>query len=325
MPTKTAIDFVQETVAHPPTGSPLGHHFIQAYNENKWNWFLRYVRCLVPDHTPTPLIYGGAIHSALEYVYKQWDVEGMVYVFREVLSAREKEYADPDRFRTDLGRGPQELLFWANEWLEHDKQYWKVLAVEEDMQVPLPADLTMTMRLDLIVQDKENGDILVRDHKTTGWSVGGTVNSMDQQDQVTAYLYGLSQVHPDWYRLCQGLQPDILYHKGNVMKAARPTILTRTKHDLQRYAVELSGLLTEMSQKVLAYIQGSHSPYALFPRNGKDSAMFGRVDYEDLQRAVLPANPLEAPPGYVVDEETLNNVLQPFLRKAEQLAEAGSA
>jgi len=64
---------------------------------------------------------------------------------------------------------------------------------------------------------------------------------------------------------------------------------------------------------------GTHHPYQLFPRNGKDAAMFGRVSYPDLQRLPLPNDPTVAPPGYRIDEETQQNVLRPFLETSDHI------
>jgi hypothetical protein len=317
-----ATAFIEREINNPPSGSPLGFHFISAYNENKWEWFLRYVRALVPIHTPTALIYGGAIHSAFEYVYTHTDVDGMVLVFKKLLQSRRDEYSDTEAYEKDLKRGPQELVFWANSWLDYDLTNYDLLGVELPIEAPLVDPLKMTMRLDLVKRDKETGDVLIVDHKTTGWSVSGTVSSMDVQDQATAYLYGLQQVHPKWYSRCLGLEPDILYHRGNSMKAERPTILTRTRDDLARFRLEMQGLMVEMAQKVQAYVEGRYHPYQLFPRNGKDAGMFGRVDYADLQRGPLPKDPRQAPAGYRVDHELLENVLEPFMEGVTTWEEA---
>lgn len=319
--TRTAKDFAEEKIASPSGGTHLGYHFISKYIENPWEWFLKYVRCLEPEHTPTALIHGGAFHDALEYGYLHGDPEGMVYVYREIMASRREEYADPQAYEQDVARGPKELLYWANQWLEHDRREYEILGVELPLEVPLPGDLTMTMRLDLVVRSKKDRDVYIIDHKTTGWSISGTVKSMDIQDQVTAYLYGLSQVRPDWSKSCLGLIPDVIYHKGSVIKAERPTVLTRTRSDLWRFSLEMQGALTEMAQKVTAFARGQYHPYQLFPRNGKDAAMFGRVDYPDLQRMPLPADMREAPPGYRIDHDRMENVLRPFMEASEALTQ----
>lgn len=297
----TREEFLAEKVASTGGASAIGHHFIQAYNENKWGFYLRYVRGLRPRHTKPALLFGGAIHDAKEGYYRfGYDTDLMIDTFVGVMNARKGLYEDREVYDEDLDRGRKMLVYWANTWEAEDRATYRVVEVEGAHTFALANGLPVSVRWDLLVQRLDNGKYYLFDTKTTGFSVRKSYDSVVGQDQATMYLLGVSKVYPE--RQVVGLIPDILYKRQSVVKAERPGVVLRSRRALVEYEQELIGLHVELTQKIIALEQGFPYPHMLFPRNGKDDTFFG-TEWPDVYRATLPTDPLKAPPGYVVDEE----------------------
>lgn len=287
--------------------SSAGHHYIQAYNENKWSFYLRYIRGIVPLHTKPPLIFGGAIHDAKEafYLY-DFSMDACIETFEEVMKDRALEYEDASTHADDLARGRKMLLFFGSSYAERDREKYELIEVEGSHEFRLANGLPVTVRWDLLARDRLTKKYYLFDTKTTGYSIPASYKNVEGGDQATMYMLGVSKIYPELYRNLAGLIPDILYKKGNVTKAERPGVVMRTRNELIEYEQELIGLFNELSQKVEALEGGFQYPHMLFPRNGKDDSMFGS-DYPGVYRGVLPRDLERAPPGYRIDTEILEN------------------
>lgn len=300
--------------------SSLGHHFIQAYNENKWGFYLRYIRGLESNYTKPALVFGGALHDAKEAFYRfHFDTTKMIETFRGVLEARKKEYEDPTTFERDITDGPKMLFYWANTWGPVDEYEYEIVEVEGSHEFQLANGLSVSVRWDLLARHLETGKYYLFDTKSTRYSLTKSYQSVEGQDQATMYLLGLSKVYPGIFRSTIGLVPDIIYKssRGNVMKAERPGIVMRGKNALREYEQELIGLHMELSQKVAALETGFPYPHMLFPRNGKDDSFFGS-DWPDIYRTPLPRDPSKAPPGYHVNQDIIDaGPMNPALRSTE--------
>jgi len=297
--------FIQGKTSTPGGASAIGHHFIQAYNQNKWGFYLRYIRGLRKKTTKPPLIFGGCIHDAKEAYYAfGFDEDFMLDVFLEVMNARQKEYEDHNVYLKDVERGRKMLFFWANTWGEADQAAYDIIEVEGQHEFQLANGLPVSVRWDLLAQRKDNKKYYLFDTKTTGYSVMKSYESVTGQDQATMYLLAGSKVYPN--ASIVGLIPDIMYKRQSVVKAERPGIVLRSKRDLVEYEQELIGLHMEMTQKIIALEQGFPYPHMLFPRNGKDDSFFG-TEWPDIYRGGLPSDPKKAPVGYVIDETLIDN------------------
>lgn len=298
-------DWLDDKITTPGGASTLGHHFIQAYNEDKYGFYLRYIRGLRPAHTKPALLFGGAIHDAKEAFYTfSYNEDVMVTTFNTVMDARRDQYDDPETFNEDRSRGTKMLLYWANEWSRHDEDTYDILEVEGSHTFTLANNFTVSYRNDLLVRRRDNNNVYIIDTKTTGYSVAKAFDSVQGQDQATMYLLGAQRTYPSLKIV--GLIPDILYKRSSVIKAERPGIVFRSRQALLEYEQELIGLHVELTQKVIALEQGFPYPHMLFPRNGKNDSVFG-TQWPELYRMPLPADPHKAPAGYVVDHDLINN------------------
>ena len=311
-PLKVPIDtpfkeWLDMKIATKRGASSAGHHYIQAYNENKWSFYLRYIRGIVPLHTKPPLIFGGAIHDAKEafYLY-DFSIDACLETFDKLMRDRRVEYESLETYTEDLSRGKKMLLYWGNTYAESDKEEYELIEVEGSHEFTLANGLPVTVRWDLLVRSRKTNKYYLFDTKTTGYSVPASYKSVEGGDQVTMYLLGVSKVYPSIMSSLVGLVPDILYKKGNVVRAERPGIVMRNRNDLIEYEQELIGLFNELSQKVEALEGGFQFPHMLFPRNGKDDSMFGS-DYPGIYRGTLPRDLEHAPPSYRIDKEILEN------------------
>lgn len=286
---KTKEQFLNDKLTAERSSSPAGHHFIQLYNTNKWNFYLKHVLGLEPVKTKPPLIFGGAIHDAKESLYLYEDPDFAIELFHTILENRKPEYEDSTQYEKDYERGGKMLMTWCNTYLQTDLETMEIIEVEGSHTFDLANGMHTTVRWDLLARQKSTGSVYLFDTKTTGWSIPGTYTSVQNDDQSTMYLLALKKVYPELYRRSVGLIPDIMYQRQNVVKAERPGIVLRTERELIEYEQELIGLFVEMSQKVQHLQQNPDwPPHMLFPRNGKDESMFKGSEYHDIYRSPLP-------------------------------------
>jgi len=307
--------WLSNKLTEPSGPSNAGFHFISYYLQDPWKFFLKYVLGLEPEHTPPALVFGKSIHDAIEAMLLFGSVDDMTKTFTETLKARRKEYADEKTFENDLRRGPEMLLVWANTWYEHDMQTRELIDVEATENVELANGLIMTIRTDVRWKDKSTGKVIIDDHKTTSWSVKGHYNGLQIDDQSTAYIWGTAKKHPDWRVL--GLQPDVLYQKGTVVKAERPGLVVRTPYELKAFELKMIGVTQEINQKVKTYLEDpgyQQVPEYLFPRNTKDEKFFSGSSYHDVYRQPPPRK--NAPLGFRWNEQ-LREQLTTYLKEAE--------
>lgn len=310
-PLKLPIDrpfdaFLHEKVTSTGGASAAGHHFIQAYNQDKWGFYLQYVRGLRPKHTKPALVFGGALHDSKEafYLYN-YDIDAMMSTFKAVMNSRSREYEDPSVYAKDIQDGEKMLLYWANTWADEDAKTFDIIEVEGSHDFLLANGFRASVRWDLLVRNRDTHKYYLMDTKSTRYSVDKTYQSVEGQDQVTMYLLGLSRVYPGIMPYVVGLVPDIMYKRQTRVDAARPGVVFRSARELIEYEQELIGLHIELSQKMEALEQGFPYPHMLFPRNGKDNSYFGN-EWPDLYRSPLPSDPTKAPVGYVIDQSLID-------------------
>lgn len=299
-------DFLQQKTSSDGGASAAGHHFIQSYNQDKWGFYLQYVRGLRPIYTKPPLLFGRAVHDAKEafYLYEA-DPDAMITTFMAVMKHLQKDYENRTDWQKDMTDGQRMLDVWYKTWTDEDWNTYRVREVEGSHTFALASGLEVSVRWDLLMERIDDGKLVLFDTKTTRYSVPKMYDAVAMQDQATMYLLGLSRVYPAEKHKIIGLVPDIMYARQSVVRAERPGVVMRSPRELLEYEQELIGLHMEMTQKLEALEAGFSLPHLLFPRNGKDNAYFGG-DWPNVYRAELPSDPYEAPPGYVVDTRLID-------------------
>jgi len=208
------------------------------------------------------------------------------------------------------------LLTWANKFYQADKSERELIDVEQVESVTLANGLSMTIRTDARFRDLSTGKVIIQDHKTTGWSIKGHAQGLQIDDQSTAYIWGTRKSHPSWDVL--GLEPDILYNRGNVFDAARPHVVLKSPYELKAFELKMIGKTTELNQKVRTYLEDpsyQKVPEYLFARNSKDEKFFSGSEYHEIYRQPPPRPDKPAPIGYKWNPqltEQLSSYLESF-------------
>ncbi len=262
--------------------SPSGYHYYALFKECPRKWYIKYVLGLVPQFTAPPLIFGGAIHEAVAMYYqKGFDLDVLVNGFRAELTARKDEYESPAKFLEDIEKGTIMLDTWASTWRDWDRERIEILEIETEYTIPIgPAErqFDFTIRPDRVVRRLDDGKILLPDVKTTGWSVDKTMDNARRDDQLTSYIWGYNKTHEE---KAEAAQVDVMYARGRVTDAQRSEDIIVTRFAQQQFEMGLYGLITDITQKVLAL---EKYPWPLlFPRNARVCGMFG-CEYEPICR-----------------------------------------
>lgn len=307
--TKAAREAFLDEKTSPLDGgaSPAGHHYIQEYNQNKWSFYLRYVRGLESKFRKPALLFGGVIHDAKEAFYRsEGDMDFTVDAFKKILDAKKSLYEDPATHTKDLNDGVKMLLHWGATYGASDFENYELLEIEGKHSFELVNGMRASVRWDLLARDRRTSKYYLFDTKTTRYSISKSYQSVEGQDQATMYALGLSRVYPEIFESYVGLVPDIMYKRQSVVSSERPGIVLREKREIVEYEQEIIGLHIELSQKIKALKEGFPWPHMLFPRNGKDDSFFGS-DWPDIYRAALPKDLAKAPVGYTVNQEIIEH------------------
>jgi hypothetical protein len=271
--------------------SGSGFHFYSDYQKCQQYFYWRYVKNLDTKFKAPPLIFGTAVHAALE----SWYIDQMnggkdlelrkanaLQTFIKSMEAEEGEYAEHDYYIIDRDRGFKLVSNYFDQYPD-DERLWKILAVEESVQMVLPTGDIFTGTVDLKVQI--DGRIYIVDHKTTGWGMSQCMRSLEASDQSTGYTMIHNVMHPDQEAV--GLIYNVLRSVKSVTEYSR-TMVVKPKSEQKRFAREIADGFGEIVQKM-------GDPNACFRRNTQNCFAYNRAcPYLELCQGA----PLEALMGY---------------------------
>ncbi len=244
---------------------------------------LRYLESIVPSIETAPLAFGQAVHTCKEIFYRskgdsmQALLAGMEYLEQH----RGSFTAEDGAYQAARDRLTKGWAVWLSTFGPSDFSRYRILGVEEPIELTLASGLLVTMRLDLHVKDLETGAFWVCDTKTTSYGLQPMFKALEQDDQMTGYIWALHHLHADQPSSIGGAFGDVLYQKGEVSKAERRFIV-RSKKDLRVWELGTTGTLQEISQKAQAFNDG-YPHEVIFPRHGGWCAHFP-CDYTDICR-----------------------------------------
>lgn len=279
--------------------SRCGFHFFSAYQQCPWQWYLRYVVGLEPDHVSKFLSFGTAIHAALEAFYVAMrdalgvTVDDMIECGIATLDATRPSYAKADEYDADRARLPNFVRAWYDAHALADMRTYDVIEVEKEITFPLPGDFEMTVRKDVTLRERGSGRIEVLEHKTTSRSVSQMATSVALSLQVDTQLIGTAHdLHVDPSNVV--VVPDVIYQRMNgPVRAERPYAISRSPRELRDAEAHFAGLAMETTAKVASL--ESMPPEVLFPRNGAWCGQGLGCAYLDICRQ---ATPTCAPVGF---------------------------
>ncbi len=156
--------------------------------------YYRIIRGLVPrDERPrTPLLFGQAVHLALEHYYKGATPEATIKVFEDYF--RPHETMEDDLRTMETGRSLLRAYF------KQVRDEFEVVEVERPFRVTLAEDdhgeplVEYAGRLDLVIRWSSTGRLRIMEHKTTS-RLGRFIQ--DPNNQGMGYMWGAAKLYPD--------------------------------------------------------------------------------------------------------------------------------
>lgn len=162
---------------------------------SKWQhsprcFWWRYIRNLELADTADYLIWGGAVHTLLEHLYEGRSVTDAFELMRD-----EGDLDDLDRLEVEGNYHTEGALrVLADEYaeqLEEDVERFEIVDVERNKEYNLTNSVAWLGKLDLILRDREDGEIYIMDHKTTSKKVSSSyyVDRYSHDQQMTSYWW----------------------------------------------------------------------------------------------------------------------------------------
>jgi hypothetical protein len=223
-------------------------------------------------------MFGKTMHTGMEAYYKSLqksDHTGEAVfagkeAFKRDLESYREVYILGQQFDDDLHRGQRLIEDYG---IHYYNDHFKVVAVEETMELPLSDNSIFTGRLDLAVVSQE-ARLYIVDHKFTGWSLSSFAKSIKVSDQGTGYLLLWNSTHPKEMQ-ASGVMFNICRNYKGATDFLRP-IIYKTEKDIEDFRLEIVEDFKEMYSRL-------SNPNALWPKNTDRCFDYNRpCEYQDL-------------------------------------------
>lgn len=251
--------------------SESGFHFVQAYQNCKRKFYNRYVRGLEPTYSSPAILLGTAGHAGMEEWYTQHKAGSQVSkkikfatdrAIAEVEARREKYY---DPAKMEVHKRQLRDIF-QQYGLHYSNEPFRVLGIEHSLEAPLKYGDVLTGRVDLSTL-RNDGQLMIMDHKFTGWSLENFKRSVKASDQTASYMYLWNHNNPT--RRCAGVIYNIIRnYQGKIEFAQVPVY--RTQEDLDTFVREVSENMRDLSQRLI-------DPEATWPKNTDHCYAYNRA------------------------------------------------
>lgn len=237
-------------------GTRFGYHFIGEYKTCPRRWLLHYGYGLERKTKVPQLIYGSAIHTYIEEFYRENPKahDEALLILEPLKETDSDEYVD----RVHKLEAAEKAL---EPFLLADLENWTVQP-EIEIERPIFGKLDFTMKIDALCQNKETGVYLLREHKTTGYSVEAMKQKVFLDDQATAYLWGIAAIN---IPKPIGVDVQVIYQKGQVTKIARECIY-RSNDEVETFAAETGAWFSRAIKAFKNWCGGDDETFC-FPSN----------------------------------------------------------
>jgi hypothetical protein len=251
--------------------SESGYHFISSFLSCQQKFYWEYIEGLVPKYRSKSLLFGDCIHKALAEYYSatkggnKWLDCANIAIEKFLSSMRElhEEYQYEEDYLADLSKGIVLLQEYSIS-TEHDQIIQYNLETEVYKELTLPSGRVLTGNIDLIVGSNPP---VIYDHKTTGWSISLSLQSLRMSNQATTYLSLCPQASHMVYNILYQKESKTVFHRE---------IVYRTADDLQKWIIQADAILGTISANV------GKSPDSWW-RNDKNCFAYNHVcEYIDL-------------------------------------------
>jgi hypothetical protein len=257
---------------------------------------------LRPEQQKRALLYGSAMHSAIDVYHETKDLEDATVDFRRNMHDVQSIYDDQEKWTYDYEMGPVVLSVWKSTTDEHNE---RTIEHEVTHEVPIGPDgiYNMTVRPDWFGKT-EDDEYVVRDYKTTHWSAYKTIQQEPLADQLTCYIWAMEKVYPDLKGNIYG-QIEALYNRGKEVRVQRSELIYRSPYDISAFEMGLTSIIAETSRRKNALAEGKYPAEFLFPRHGAFCKLFG-CEYESICRTNLAGyekDKTATPLGFLRDQQ----------------------
>jgi hypothetical protein len=276
-----------------------GFWFLDSAESCPWKWLLHYYYDIEPEHTPPALLWGQAMHSGVEGFLSSGDYLAALAAFTIKMASNESSYEKHEKYNEDMSRGTKLLELYCRKYANELDEY-EFLAIEEDLCVTI-GGFDFNFRVDAVAKSRRTGVIQGREIKTSSSLTPVKVfGKVQDQDQVTAYLYAWNLKHPDQY--CELFVPDVLYNNKSVYDCQRMTSgVYRSRAEMDEWALGAVQFYAELTQRMKTLAAGKTDQHQLFKRAFScDGDGFFRCDYKPICRCGYPRKKGDVPHGYRV-------------------------
>ena len=252
--------------------SEAGYHFLQDYKNCKRYTYHKYVDDVEGSWTAPALLFGLAGHAGLEAFYLGLKnklplgqrIKDAVGAFQDQMHKVRSLYEYNTAFEEDLDRGSSAIREYG---LYYPDDPWHIVAIEETLSIVLPSGNRTTCRIDLVVKD-QRGDILMVDHKFTGWSLNLFKNTLKVSDQTTHYKAIWDYNHPEMP--VRGIIYNVIRaYKDNPPDYDRLPIF-KTTQDVDEYILDIDEEFEDMRNRFM-------TPDARWPKNTGQCFKYNRL------------------------------------------------
>ena len=202
----------------------LSYSAMSAYQKCALRFYFQYVAALAPAFTPAPLVFGGAIHKAVEGHYRTILETSSPPPLDDLLVAYDAAWKAESKAPVRFGKGESQnslrdlaaRMLWAFQASEVSKLDTSLLAVEEEFRAPLiPGCPDILGRLDLLVLDAYS--LRIVDFKTSRsvWGQAKIVEAAPQQLLYTELVRPLAKklgnrpIEVEWVVITKTKKPTV--------------------------------------------------------------------------------------------------------------------
>lgn len=280
-------------------------------------YFYEYVLGWRPAVPSNHLVFGQALHAALEIIHesdfgRKTDEEEkqlvarayteFIKIYRETFSDATDGVFFPKNPKSAL----TSLLYYVQKYSEHDKQY-EVLHTEVAGRVPISDEDFLSLRIDVILRDRSDGKKFIMDHKTSSSLDGFFRNQWRSQwalsFQMGTYVHALYCAYEPneiFGARINGLffaKPRKVADKnaGNATLDYERVPIYKPYEHLNNWLFQAKHLLSMVKQEFdrLSQCKKSDPILFAFPMNTNSCQKFGGCPYFDFCTGC--ANPLALP------------------------------
>ena len=225
--------------------SPAGGSQLKLFSQCQRKWAFKYLKGFKVKDVKEHLTYGSTIHEAQAEFYRHdFSTKHAKEKIKEMLGSKD---AKTMNLKVKANKAFDE---WEAKLGSYDRENCKVLEVEKEAFLILPNGYKMTVRRDGVLEDCLVDEVFIRDTKTTGWSLEGTIQNYMHSDQPILYIASATQEEPDWLSKLSGWRTDCIYNKQSVWKVERSPVTTFTRDEIISTMQSYAAMTSDMAFKI---------------------------------------------------------------------------